>query len=117
MTAGTYNITIEQGADWATLLSLYTDEAKTTPKDISAYTGKMQIRLSKRDPTVIKEISSGAGLTIGGTDDNEIALVIASADTTLFNFITAYYDLELTTGGVVSRLIEGTVTLSFEVTR
>ena len=118
MTAGTYNITIEQGADWAMTLSLYTDSDKTTPKDISGYTARMQIRETKSSPTVIKELTTGgSGITIGGTDDNEVSLVISSSDTSLFDFLTAYYDLELVSGGVVSRLMEGTVALSKEVTR
>ena len=114
MTAGTYNMTIEQGATWNTTLTLYTDEARTTPDDVSGYTAKMHIRPTKDSPVLIKGISSGDGITI---TTNVISLLISAEDTASFNFSKAYYDLELTNGTSTTRLIEGTVTLSAEVTR
>lgn len=117
MAAGTLNLTIEQGAVYTLNLALYSDTAMTTPIDISGYTAAMQIRENKGDATPVITLTSSSGLTIGGVNDNEIDVLITSAQTALFNFSTGYYDLEITSGGSTERLIEGTVTLSKEVTR
>ena len=118
MTAGTYNITIEQGATYNLNLALYTDSAKTTPKDLTGYTAKKQLRSTKSDPDSLLTLTTGGGgITIGGTSTNEIQIAVSATQTASMNFKTALYDLELTTGATISRLVEGTVTLSKEVTR
>jgi len=118
MAAGTYNITIEQGATYSMSLTCYSDEAQTTPRDLSGYTARMHVRENKNDAATIIELATGgSGITISGDNSNVITVLMTAAQTSAFNFVKAYYDLEIVTGATVERLIEGTVALSEEVTR
>lgn len=86
------------------------------PFDFTGYTARMQIRSSIESTTVIKEITDGAGITLGGVNGT-VDLVISAVDATAFAFSSAVYDLEIAKAGVVKRLFYGTFTLSKEVTR
>ena len=118
MTAGTYNFTIEQGTDMNKQLTFYTDSTKVTPIDLSAYTIKMQIRREKDSIEVIDTlVSGGARIDTTNAATGIIILKWTAAITEAFDFDTAVYDLEITLAGVVSRMLEGTITLSKEVTK
>ena len=119
MTAGTYNFTIEQGADLNKTLTFYTDSTRTSTVDLSTHTIAMQIRKEKSSVDTIDELSSGtARIDTTNAGSGIIILKWPSSISSKFNFDKAVYDLELTTaGGVVSRPLEGTITLSKEVTK
>ena len=57
--------------------------------------------------------SSGLNSPVSGT----IGLYISAISSSTLNFDTAYYDIELQTGSIVTRLLQGTIKLSREVTR
>lgn len=112
MTAATYNITIEQNATWSTTLTLYTDEALTTPRDISSYTGSMTIREQKNSSTSMANLTSANGkLSIGGANSNVITLVLTKEETEALSTGVFYYDLRLLTGSTAERLVEGSATV------
>lgn len=114
--AGKLNIVIEQGATFNPVLT-YRDE-NAALIDLSGYTARMQIRLAKSDLAFIHELTTeNSGITLGGVAGT-ITLLITDTDTAAFTFTDAVYDLELISGGgIVTRLIEGTVTLSAEATK
>ena len=118
--AGKLNIVIEQGTTFNPVLTYTDNSVPAVPIDLSGYTARMQIRLKQTDPTFIVggELTTGnGGITLGGAAGT-IALLITDTVTTAFTFATAVYDLELIDGGgIVIRLITGTVTLSTETTR
>lgn len=122
MSAGTYNDTIEQGAVWTRALT-YTDDAGDAV-DLTGYDARMQIRRRKESADVIQQLDIGSGITIATPASGIIELQLTATETAALTFSTAHYDLELYPGGDADaadpdtiRLLEGTLTLSAEVTR
>ncbi len=116
MTAGSYNITIEQGATFRLQLTL-TDGVEPTP--LTGYTGRMQIRQKIMSTDVLYVLTTeNGGLTITELE-GKIALYISDEDTAAFGFRNAVYDLELEDGGSgeVVRVLQGSIYVSPEVTR
>lgn len=126
MIAGVYNITLEQGTTFYRLIDVMEptvlDPDVYEAFDLTGYTARMQIRrtidyetpmLSLTSPTV-----SGNGITVMDGANNAISININDATTSLVDS-SGLYDLEIikTSTGQVSRLIQGTVTLSREVTK
>ena len=116
MSAGELDLLIEQGATFQK--KLIWQDADGNPIDITNYTGRMQVRESKDATVILVELTTVNGrITIGGAN-GEIDLEIDATTTAALTFSSAVYDLELEdTGGIVTRLVEGKVKLSFEVTR
>lgn len=114
--AGQYNFTIEQGATFTRVI-IWKDE-NGNPVDVTGYVARMQIRKTKGDSKIILSLDSGdlGGITLG-TTDGKITITIPADVTADLNFDSGVYDLELEKSGVVTRLLEGRVTLSKEVTR
>jgi hypothetical protein len=115
MSAGQYNFIIEQGSTFQRTL-IYKDE-NGDPVDLTPYDARMMIKAAKADTEAILSLSNETegGLTLGGAAGT-IAILISAEDTEDLDFDSAYYDLEIETDEVVTRLLEGTVTLSKEVT-
>ena len=115
-TPGKLDLVAYQGASWDYTL---TWNAGGTPVDLTAYTARMQVRESYDSDAVILNLTSGTGITLGGTAGT-IYLEASATTTAAFDgtpnkqFI---YDLELESAGVVTRLVEGTFTINPEVTR
>lgn len=117
MSAANYDIpAIEQGADF--FLDLVYKDDTGTPIDLTGFSARMQVREEYSSAAPVVNISTGtSGITLGGLSGS-IAIHIPAADTAALSFNTARYDLELEDStGVVTRLIQGSVTLSPEVTR
>ena len=122
MAAGIYNFTIEQGATFQRTFK-YKDSTGTAI-NLSNHTVRMQLReFIDSTSTIISltesEGSNGSLLTVSGGDSNEIIVLITATDTALMTFDQAVYDLEIAdnTVGTVTRLLQGKVKLSKEVTR
>jgi hypothetical protein len=128
MAAGNYSFTIEQGTT-VNFEIQYTDSG-SNPINLTGYTGKMQIKSNFADdrPTTYATLSSslapdGTGLNFSGSagtkppTSGSIGIYISAASSSAFNFAKAKYDLEITSGSTVTRLLQGTITLSKEVTR
>jgi len=90
----------------------------------------MMIRSNYADnnPTTYVILSSslaadGTGLNFSGSNgttpptSGSIGIFISAPSASAFTFNTARYDLEITSGSVVTRILEGQVSLSQEVTR
>lgn len=117
MPAAIYDIpAIEQGADFFFDLT-YKDDTGT-PIDLTGYSARMQIREEVSSNIALVSISSATGEIVLGGIAGTIAVHIPASVTTGLSFNTGKYDLELEdSAGVVTRLIQGSVTLSPEVTR
>jgi hypothetical protein len=128
MAAGKYSFIIEQGSTLN--FEVQYKDSINTPINLSGYSGKMQIRSGFADsnPTTYITLSSslaldGTGLNFSGSNGStplssgSIGIYISATSSSAFIFDTAYYDLEITSGTVVTRLLEGQVKLSKEVTR
>lgn len=88
------------------------------PVDLTGYTARMQIRAKLEDTTVIHELTTeNSGITLNNTLKT-IELTIPATTTAGFTFNTAVYSLELvSSGGIVTPFLNGTLTLVKEVTR
>lgn len=115
MAAGRHDITIEQGATFQ--LSLIWKDSDAVPIDITGYTARMQVRRRHTSDTTMLEFTSAAGdITLGGA----AGTIVVSADAPLTGETarSAVYDIELVSpAGVITRLLEGDVTITPEVTR
>lgn len=127
MSAGTYNFTIEQGTTVDFELQ-YTD-VNDLPINLSGYSGRMQIKsgFANDRPTTYASLSSsrypdGTGLNFSGSSgtnplaSGSIGVYISAVSSSAFTFAKAKYDLELVSGSTVTRILEGVITLSKEVT-
>jgi len=115
MSAGKYNFTIEQGATFDELL-IYKDDSGALV-DLTGYSARMQVRVKITDAQTLISLTDTAGITLGGATGT-IHLFISDIDTAALPITNAVYDLELVDAtGVVTRLLEGAVSLSPEVTR
>lgn len=128
MAAGNYSFIIEQGTT-VNFEIQYTDSG-SNPINLTGYSGKMQIKSNFADdnPTTYATLSSslapdGTGLNFSGSigtkppTSGSIGIFISAASSSAFTFTKAKYDLEITSGSTVTRLLQGTITLSKEVTR
>ena len=112
MSAGTYNLVIDQGSDFA--LDLVIKQAGTA-LNLTNYSGRAQLR------TVHTASSVSASFTVSITNASEGALKLQLPGSTSKNLAAGQYvyDLEIFTSSdtIVKRILEGTVTLTPEVTR
>lgn len=115
MTPGKYNMVCPQGSTFNQELT-YSINAVNV--NLSGYTAKMQIRASHTATTPLLTLTTeNGGIALGGSSGT-ISLNIAASTTTGFTPKEYVYDLELiSTGGNVTRLIEGKFIVTPEVTR
>jgi hypothetical protein len=126
MAAGRYSFVIEQGATLN--LELQYKDANGNPINLTDYSGKMQIRNTVTATTPYITLSSslqpdGTGLNFSGSNgttpptSGSIGIFISAVSSSALNFNTGVYDLEITSGSIVTRILEGQVKLSLNVTR
>ena len=121
MAAGKYSFIIEQGATFTRTFKYKTSGG--APIDLSSHSIRMDIRSSVDSPTTIIALNKSTStdqdstIAVGGDGNNEIIVTISNADTADMSFSTAVYDLEIESLGVVTRILQGKIRLSKEVTR
>ena len=130
MAAGIYNFTIEQGTTFQRTFK-YKD-ANGNSLDLKNHSVRMQIRDKLADETsstILNEFVSGSNASGGlfilsssstapsGTLD-QFTLFISASTTENMSFKSAVYDIEIEdTGSIVTRLLQGKIKISKEVTR
>ena len=125
MPAGRYNLLIEQGATFE--IEVQYKDSNGVVVDLTGYSGRLQIRPSVGSPTAYLCLSSslqpdGTGLNFSGSNGStpptsgSIGVYISAATSSLLTFNTGVYDLEIQSGSFVTRLLQGNVQLSKEVT-
>ena len=132
MAAGNFSFTIEQGA--TTDFELVYKDSSGNPIDLTGYEARMQLKDSIGGSSTFLTLSSslksdGTGLNLSGSGGNaaskpltsgSIGVFISHTSSSNLTFGTAVYDLEIVSGSgvgtVVTRLIQGKVSLSKEVT-
>jgi hypothetical protein len=114
MAAGKLDLTVEQGATYSQTLTWKIDG---TAVNLTSYTAKMQARVDVNSDSTILSLTQAAGLTLGGVLGT-IKIDLTATQTAALSPSNYVYDLELTSSaGVVTRLVQGTFTVSAEVTR
>ncbi len=127
MSAGKYSFVIEQGA--TVNFEIQYRDSSNNPVDLTNYNGRMQLKSGYADnnPTTYITLSSslatdGTGLNFSGSNGStsptsgSIGIYISAFSSSAFTFDSAYYDLEIYSGSIATRLIEGQVRLSKQVT-
>jgi len=132
MAAGKYTFTVEQGS--TVDFRIEYKDSNGVAIDLTDYEARMQLRPSKESSTIYCNLVSvldadGTGLNMTPAADGlvlpktsgSIGIFISAASSSLFSFSDAYYDLEIYSGSgateYVTRILEGKVKLSKEVTR
>jgi hypothetical protein len=114
MAAGSYNFLIEQGTTFNLVLTWRIDDVLV---NLTGYTARLQARIDTQATSTIFSLTSGSGITLGGA----LGTITIAQDATTTAALPSgiyVYDLELqSSGGTVTRLVQGNVTISPEVTR
>jgi hypothetical protein len=114
-TAGTYNITMDQGAQW-TLTVVYED-SNGNPIDLTGYTAKMQLRRKFDSSTAVLTLQSPSSGIVITPLTGTLQLTATTAQMLLIEGGIYVYDLEISLGSVVTRLMMGSATVRSEVTK
>ena len=113
MSAGIYNFTLDQGSTWT--LQLVYEDPSGTPINLTGYTAEMKVRKKADSSVVVLHLStSNGGITINGPL-GKLNLIATDEQTDIEPGLYVY-DLELDISGTRTRLIQGMVTVSAEVT-
>ena len=119
MAAAKLNLNIEQGATWRyTLMAKQGVDANAPALDLTGYSARMQLRAELPDTAVLLELTTANRRITITPLAGRIDLLLTATETAALSFEAAVYDLELaSSGGEVTRLVKGKVTLTLEVTR
>tara|TARA_B100000945_G_scaffold318648_1_gene323979 strand:- start:1210 stop:1545 length:336 start_codon:yes stop_codon:yes gene_type:complete len=111
MSAGIYNFTLNQGATFTRQMTV---KENNSPLNLTGHTAAMQLRSTYDSSTVALSMTAAViNATQGILSISATATATAALEEGIY-----VYDLELTTSaGVVTRLLQGQVTVSPEVTR
>jgi hypothetical protein len=112
MTAAIYNLVIDQGSDFSVEFTLSEDGSA---KDLTNYSARAQMRKAKS----AADVSATFTCTIATPTNGIIKMELPNGTSKVLEAGRYYYDLEIHTGNdaLVSRLLQGEVDLTQEVTR
>jgi hypothetical protein len=114
LTPGRVNFVCPQGSTFRKTVTYKIDDV---PVNITGYTSRLQVRETHYSTNTITSLTSGSGITLGGSAGTIDILISASATAT-FDPGNWVYDLEVqSSSGIVDRLIEGSFIITPEVTR
>ena len=121
MTAAKRDLYIEQGATFQLSFTWHEGSAENVGPtvDLTGCIVRMQIRKKQQDPPICDASSEGANpeIVLGGTEGT-ITVTMSADDTGAMNIRTGVYDLEVEfPDGTVYRLLEGTATVSPNITQ
>lgn len=111
--AGRFDMVIDQNADNVIELTIYTDDDRTEPMDLSGMVATAAIKLNKWSPVLVE-----FDVDIAEPESGTIQLVLDYATSSTLTFTSkAYFDIILTDGDDVrTRIVEGSIQLSRGVT-
>lgn len=114
--ADIYNTVIDQGATWQRVV-IYND-SNGDPVNITNNTAAMQLRTSPMANTAVLTLSTqNGGITIVG-NQGKLTITATATQTSNLKPQKYTYDLELySPGGIVTRLMQGTILVNPETTR
>jgi hypothetical protein len=116
MGAARRNITIEKGATYR--LPLIWQDSNSVPVDLTGYTARMQVRKTFASEEKLLDLTTENGAIVLGGALGTITITASATATSNIDAKTGVYDVELqSSSGIVTRLIEGDVTIKPEVTR
>ena len=112
MSAGTYNLTIDQGSDFALDLVI---KQSGSALDLINYSARAQLRTS----VDASSVSATFTVTKTNASGGALKMELQAATSSALSAGQYVYDLEIYTSGdsTVKRILQGTATITPEVTR
>lgn len=111
MAAGKYNFTLEQGTTFNREITV---QESGSAMNLTGYTPRMQMRSTHDSSTIALTFTA----TVSNAAQGKISLTATDTLTSAVEEGIYVYDLEIESGGgTVTRLMEGSVTVTPEVTR
>ena len=111
MSAGTYNFTIEQGTTFSRVLTL---QENGSAMNLTGYSVASQMRSTHDSSTVVATFSG----SVTNASSGQLTLSLTNSQTSAIDEAIYVYDVEITSGaGAVTRILEGNITVTPEVTR
>jgi hypothetical protein len=112
---GLLNLTFSQGATWK--LSMTYTSGDALPVNLTGFSARMQVRSSYASSTVALSLTDTNGISLGGAAGT-VQLLVPATTTAGIEAKQYVYDLELESPSQeVTRLVEGTLIVTPEVTR
>lgn len=111
--AGQYNWIADKGATLSRTIVWYS--SGSTPMNLTGYTAKMQVRSTPTGAVVLELSTANGRIALGGSAGT---ITITAAASVMNMTADLYqYDLELTNGSVVTRLVQGSFEVRDEITQ
>ena len=112
------NFVIYQGTTLRDTLRWAVNDEARTPVDLTGCTARMQIRPEVNSPIALMSLTTeDGGITLGGPT-GDIDIFMSAENTALIAWEDGVWDLEVVhPGGDVTRVVQGRVMISPEVTR
>jgi hypothetical protein len=113
MSAGIWNVTVEQGTTFDPVLTWKDSYGHLV--NVSGFTIEMQIRDSATSPTLLADLTPY--ITVGG-QDGAFTFNVPASITATWSWTKGVYDIKVTApGGDTKRLLEGKITVDPAVSR
>jgi len=113
--AAIMDLIIEEGATYSHDLLL--KDAAGAAIDLTGYTARMYIKAAAGDVATLLELTTANGRITITPLTGLVSLLISATDTAALTWSKGVYDLELVSGGgFVTRLLQGAVNVSANVT-
>ena len=116
MTAAIYNFTIEQGANLNLCMTLY--GSNNALINLNNYSARMMAKKNYDSEALITLNTQNGGITLGG-EGGTLTLIMSAAQTaSLLAPNNLKYDIEIQDpAGFVTRILQGNIKISAEVTK
>jgi hypothetical protein len=124
MSAGKYDIVIEQGTTFSLPINI---SANNAPVDLTSYSAKMQVREAPGKPVLVEfnsSLTSNGFIFLTGTaedrsdgENGNLRLELSAANSEVLPRFSGRYDLEISSGGRTIRLLEGALRVEPEITK
>lgn len=116
MAATRLDIVIEQGVRFDRSIQVRNKDG--TVKNLTGYSGRMQIRPSYASATVLLDATTANGMVTINAPGGVVTITIGADITTPMTWTSGYYDVEIFSSAAdVIRILQGSASLSLEVTR
>ena len=107
MAAGSHNFKIEQGATFNNTITY--EDASGNKINLSGATITLKAKDNRSDTNFVLNLSVGNGITLSNPSQGEFSISIPAATTASYDWNRAFYDLDITLSGVVTRLLQGQI--------
>ncbi len=107
MAAGSHNFKVEQGADFNNTITY--EDASGNKINISGAAITLKAKDNRSDTDFVINLNVGNGITLSNPSQGQFTIAIPAATTATYDWNRAFYDLDITLSGVVTRLLQGQV--------